>query len=79
MSWITRKINEYADQILKHVTKEIREEFVKFLDQLEAKADKTPNPVDNWIIDILRDAFNIKKGASNGKGQGNTKKRSKKS
>ena len=74
MSWITKKLNDVADKFLDNATDKIKKKFVDFLDDLEEKANETPNPVDNWLVDILRDVFKIKKGATNGSGKGKAKK-----
>lgn len=38
---------------LPKLSKEIREELIKFLKTLEEKAKKTPNPLDDFVVSLL--------------------------
>lgn len=44
-------------KLMKGMSPKIREAILEFLNELEVKADATPNPIDNIIVDLLRILF----------------------
>ncbi|MBA7573062.1 hypothetical protein ES708_14851 [subsurface metagenome] len=50
-------ILEILSKLIKGISPKIREEILNFLKDLEAKAQETPNPVDDIIVLLLRVLF----------------------
>ena len=50
-------ILEILSKLIKGISPKIREEILNFLKDLEAKAQETPNPVDDIIVLLLRILF----------------------
>lgn len=57
-------ILEILSKLIKGISPKIREEILNFLKDLEAKAQETPNPVDDIIVLLLRILFGFQNDRS---------------
>ena len=61
--WLMALLIAIIQAIIKRASKEIREALPGWLDELEEKANQTPNTVDNTLVDFLREIFGLEKDA----------------
>ena len=61
--WIMILLVAVMAAILKCVSQEIRNALPGWLNELEQRANQTPNPVDNSLVDFLRELLSVQKDA----------------
>jgi hypothetical protein len=52
-TWLINLLTAVLGPVIKALTAGIREELVKFLQQLYVKAEATPNPWDDFVIEFF--------------------------
>ncbi len=60
--WLMTLLSAVIGVILERVSIEIIEELHELLDNLEERANKTRNTIDNSLVDFLREVLNIPGG-----------------
>lgn len=57
--WLMVLLTAIITVLLKNASPMIRDKIKEFLGMLEKKANETPNPIDNLLVDFLKRVFRV--------------------